>query len=129
MNHTLLYILLFTLFLNHLGCATIMKEEEERVLIESQPPGVRVDLGEQICHTPCTLEFPRGKNLTAVFTKSGFKSQTHKINGSSLDGWLWGNLSYLFLFPIAVGVDFYTGYAYDYGPDELNIEMETIDNP
>lgn len=127
MKFILLYFLLFLLSLGPLGCATIMKEKEERIWIDSQPLGVKVDLGEQICHTPCTLEFPRGKNLTAVFTKPGFKSQTHRIRGYSLDGWLWGNFAYLVLFPIAIAIDFYTGYAYDYGPDQLHVEMQPID--
>ena len=128
-NTTTRHLLLLSLCLGPMGCATIMKEKEERILINSQPSGVRVDLGQQVCHTPCTLEFPRGQNITAVFTRHGFESQTHHINGHSLDGWLLGNLAYLFLFPIAVGIDFYTGYAYDYGPDQLNVEMKSIEKP
>ena len=128
-NHLrFLYVTLFSLslLLGPLGCATIMKYEEEHIYIDSDPPGVKVDLEEYTCHTPCTLELPRGRNLQAVLTRPGFRSQTHHINGHSLDGWLWGNLAYLFFFPVAIGVDFYTGYAYDYGPDRLHVKMEPV---
>ena len=119
----LLLLLLVPIF--SVSCSTIMKEELEEFSIVSTPPGAVATFNNGIkCHTPCSLELERGSSYSLSIMKPGYKTTQHEINGSSWDGWLWGNLAFVFAFPIAVGVDFYTGYAYDFGPESLTIKLE-----
>lgn len=108
-----------------LGCATIMKEEWEDIYIETDPPGaiVNVDNGQK-CFTPCHLELARKKNYNLVIRKDGFAEKKYFVSGRSIDGWLWGNLVFLLGLPIAVGVDFYTGNAYDFSPSHIVVQLE-----
>jgi uncharacterized protein YceK len=107
------------------GCSTIMKEEWEEVYIESTPAGaqVQVDNG-QSCHTPCHLELDRGKAYKLTLQKDGYEEHSYDLNGKSLDGWLWGNTVFLIGLPIAVAIDFYTGYAYDFSPSEILVDLK-----
>ena len=108
-----------------MACSTIMKEEWEEVYIETQPAGARVKVNNgQECFTPCHLELERKKGVELSIEKEGFQAESYSISGHSLDGWLWGNLVFLVGLPIAVGVDFYTGYAYDFSPSEIVVELK-----
>lgn len=112
------------LFFIQASCATIMKEEWEEVFIDSTPPGAQVQVSNgEVCHTPCHLELERSKSVDLTISKEGFPEKKYSINGKSLDGWLWGNLVFLVGLPIAVGVDLYTGYAYDFSPDEIKVDF------
>ena len=108
-----------------LGCSTIMKEEYEELYIETQPAGAIVSFENGMsCHTPCSLELERGENYQLSINKPGYQSVRKSISGSSWDGWLWGNLAFLFAMPIGIGVDFYTGYAYDFSPEKIQVELK-----
>lgn len=108
-----------------LGCSTIMKEELEEFYIVSTPPGAVVSMNNGMkCHTPCSLELERGSDYSLILKKPGFKETKHEIKGSSWDGWLWGNIAFAFALPFAIGYDFYTGYAYDFSPETLAVDLE-----
>ena len=117
------------LFLLQANCASIMKEDWEELDIETQPPGAVVTISNgQVCHTPCSLELERGENYSVTITKPGYQTETHQVSGSSWDGWLWGNLAFIVAFPIAIGVDFYTGYAYDFSPDLIKRDLKSTND-
>jgi len=120
MKIALLFLVVF-----QLGCSTIMKEEWEEIYIDSKPPGalVKVDNGQQ-CHTPCHLELERSKSVNLSINKEGYETKKHFVNGKSLDGWLWGNLVFLVGLPVAVAVDFYTGYSYDFSPSSIEVDLK-----
>ena len=118
-----LFILLPILFL--LGCATIMKEDFEEMFIETTPAGAIATFSNGLsCHTPCSLELERGENFKISIAKPGYQTVTRSISGSSWDGWLWGNLAFLPAMPIGVAIDFYTGYAYDFSPEKIVVELK-----
>lgn len=118
----ILFILLFSL---QMACSTIMKEEWEEVYISTEPAGAVVSVSNgEVCHTPCHLELERKKSVDLKISKEGYEEVAYSINGRSLDGWLWGNLVFLIGLPIAVGVDFYTGYAYDFSPGDIVVQLK-----
>jgi len=107
------------------SCATIMKQEWEQLIIETKPAGAVVNLSNGVsCHTPCTLELDRGDSYAVKIKKPGYKEYDVNVKGNSWDGWLFGNLVFVFGMPIAVAVDFYTGYAYDFSPDKINVSLQ-----
>ena len=114
-------------FMTQIGCSTIMKEKWEEIQINSTPPGAKVNVSNgKVCHTPCHLELERGKSVNLEIGKNGYQSEKISVSGKSLDGWLWGNLVFLIGLPIAVAVDFYTGYSYDFSPDNIELELKKL---
>ncbi|MCB9026322.1 MAG: PEGA domain-containing protein [Bdellovibrionaceae bacterium] len=108
-----------------LGCASIMKEEWEEIFIKTNPPGAEVAASNgESCFTPCHLELDRKISVDLTLKKEGFEEEKYNVNGKSIDPWLWGNLIFLIGFPIAVGVDFYTGYAYDFSPSKIELDLK-----
>lgn len=102
-----------------------MKEDYEELYIESNPPGATATLNNGIvCYTPCNLDLERGDNYDVEISKPGYEKIQKHVSGSSWDGWLWGNLAFLIAAPIAVGVDFYTGYAYDFDPEIVKVDLQ-----
>lgn len=118
-------LFLTLLLISQIACSTIMKEDWEEVFIETKPAGavVSVSTGEK-CHTPCHLELERKKSVNLKIQREGYEDHEYFINGRSFDGWIWGNLVFLLGFPIGVGVDFYTGYAYDFSPGEIIVDLK-----
>jgi hypothetical protein len=102
-----------------------MKEEWEEIPVETTPPGAKVSISNGMtCHTPCHLEFERGKVYELKISKDGYKSETLKLNGRSIDGWVWGNLVFLVGLPVGIAIDFYTGYAFDFSPGKIEKELK-----
>ena len=118
------YVTLLVLTAFSIGCATIIKPEEDRFEIQTQPAGAVVTYGKNTCHTPCTLELPRKQNFSFKITKPGFKTQTVEVTGSSWDAWVLGNIGFFWAFPIGMAYDFYTGAAYDFEPEFLDLKLK-----
>ena len=117
-------LLVAFMFMGASGCATIMKQEYEELFIRSQPAGAFVELtGGLSCHTPCSLELERGSDYSLTIKKPGYKTKQMDVNGSSWDAWLLGNIVFI-VFPVAVAYDFYSGYAYDFSPDEIEVDLQ-----
>jgi hypothetical protein len=122
MKHT--QIILLALLILNFGCATIIRDDIELVPILTEPAGALVKGGPETCHTPCDMELERKKEYNLVITKPGYKTERVELSGSSLDGWLWGNLAFLVGAPIGVIWDFYSGKAWDYDPEEITLELK-----
>lgn len=106
------------------SCATFMKQDMETLPINTTPPGATVKIGEHQCHTPCELELPRKQKFEVIIQKSGYAPAKTSVSGSSLDGWLWGNLVFLVGAPIGIAWDFYSGAAWDLSPNEISYELK-----
>lgn len=121
----LIIVIVLTTF--QIGCATIMKEEWEEIPIETTPPGAKVTISNGlVCHTPCHLEFERGKSYELKIDKEGYKPETLRLNGKSIDNWVWGNLVFLIGLPVGVVIDFYTGYAFDFSPGKIEKDLKKL---
>lgn len=120
----LILLLFFTLH-----CAT-MTSRSQVISIDSEPRGMNVFLledkhEETLGTTPTLLKFPRqpkihlmlrGKSKTQMDIQCNFRWATT----------LGGNLIFFYFWPLAVGIDYFSGNAYDC---PLQNKLETLKSP
>jgi PEGA domain len=57
------------------GCASITRGTTDQVQIQSEPPGAEVRTSmNQVCTTPCTLQFNRKDEFTVTASKPGYNA-------------------------------------------------------
>lgn len=101
-----------------------MKERRQPLSIETNPAGAQISVAQHECSSPCSLVLARQQDYNVHIAKDGYLPQTIKIKGDSWDPWIWGNLIFIFFAPIGLFVDFYSGYAYDFKPSKVDIDLK-----
>jgi hypothetical protein len=113
------------------GCASIMNGANQKVHLDSVPPGAQVTIfaiekstGQPESAgaprpTPTTVELSRSKVYRLLFKGDGFPEREITL-GQSVSGWVWGNL----LFGgIGFLVDMGTGGMFKLVPEPAVIDM------
>ena len=102
------------------GCGSITRGTTEKIVFLSEPAGAAMTTDTKYAcpATPCSLDVERSDAFDATFAKPGYRSQTvsvrTKVVGSGAAG-MAGNL--LAGGIVGIGVDAYTGAAYDHTPN------------
>lgn len=106
------------------GCATIMNEDMVTVPVTTTPPGARLVVNGMEYTSPATVTAPRGKgDFKVSITKDGYQPVDLMLTQSE-DAWLWGNI--LFGGIIGLVVDYVSGDAYDFDPEEVSVELQAV---
>lgn len=119
--------LLFTVIL-FTGCATIMTDKMQMIVVNSRPKDAKVTLFNeegQIIYkgkTPCNIKLRKDDlaNSRLTIEKDGYKMKEIYL-GSKYEKWVWGNCCILIL-PIAV--DFIAGRAKRAEIDEVYLILQ-----
>ena len=111
------------------GCASVTRGTTENISISSTPSGVEAAVtGLEVpttCTTPCAVVAKRSADITIIFEKEGYQSQTvqltKEVSGTGAAGFA-GNLLAGGL--IGMGVDAATGAATDHKPNPVIVTMQ-----
>ena len=112
-----------------IGCASIISGYYQEITINSNPCGALItvlsekgDVKLENETTPIILELPRGnKYFTLKIIKEGYKPN-EIILVRTINGWVFGNV--IFGGIIGIAIDFYTGAAYSFLPDNIFVNLE-----
>lgn len=108
------------------SCATVVNGKKEMFEVKTLPEGATVKINGQSCESPCSFELNRGTNYVVKIQKEGYQEKKIKIDGKSMDGWLWGNI--LLGGVIGLAVDYGSGAAYDFEPEGLDLILRKEEN-
>jgi len=121
-------VILSALVFGLISCATILSGSQQKVNVESDPPGAKVYLNDKYTHrkTPCRLYVKRkghnnDKEHEYLLKKEGFADYTYK-DDATMNPWVLGNLVWGGL--IGIGIDWLSGSIYKYDK-----EVSAILNP
>lgn len=104
------------------ACGSIARGTTERMAFTTEPPGAQmVTTKAYACPaTPCSLEIDRSDEFDVTFSKAGYQSQVipvrTKVVGNGAAG-MAGNV--LLGGVVGIGVDAYTGAAFDHFPNPV----------
>lgn len=104
------------------ACGSITRGTTERMAFMTEPPGAQMSTTKAYAcpATPCSLEIDRSDEFDVTFSKAGYQTQVipvrTKVVGSGAAG-MAGNL--LLGGVVGVGVDAYTGAAFDHVPNPV----------
>lgn len=110
------------------GCASITRGWNEQIQFNSDPPEatVRTSMGHS-CLTPCTLQFGRKDEFTAVFAKPGYVTETvsvrTQIAGAGAAGFA-GNV--IVGGVVGMGVDAASGATLEHCPNPVAVTMRRV---
>lgn len=101
------------------GCATVVNGDTVPITVKAKEPGTKVKANGQTFDIPVVLQLPRGMgNQDLVFVKDGEeeKAVTLKETGSA---WVFGNVFFLLLGIIFIGIDAANPHGYTLDPDQI----------
>ena len=86
-------VVLLVFILNITGCATILKEKETQVKVDSEPQGAEVYLTThrretRLGRTPTTLTLDNRRSADLTFKKDGYEDSSHTIKSDLAGGWM-----------------------------------------
>jgi len=125
-RNNFIVLLVISVFLLSLGCASIMHGSKQSISFQSTPTGANVEIRDAMgvafgsCETPCTLDLKRKREYKVTITKFGYNPVDIVIQKKS-DGWIWGNI--LFGGVIGLIIDFSNGSAYRLSPSEVQATL------
>lgn len=126
-------VVLLVFILNVVGCATILKEKETQVKIDSEPQGATIYrlsggmLGRhrdiKLGKTPATITFKNRNNVGLIFKKDGYEESTYEIRAELQNGWMVASFV-CFIFPALV--DLASGNAKTLKDKEVKVVLEPV---
>lgn len=108
------------------ACGSITRGTMEKMAFLTEPPGATMTTtkGYACPATPCSLEVERSDEFDVTFVKPGFRPETvpvrTKVVGAGAAG-MAGNV--LAGGVIGIGVDAYTGAAFDHTPNPVSVSL------
>ncbi len=126
------YIFFFFISLSVVNCATIVKDSEQSISVDSDPRSSHciISQGNKTIlsrKTPFVMHVDRSsKDIISRCEKEGYHDST-EINKSKSNGWAWGNI--IFGGIIGLLVDIATGKMWDYHSSIfVNLQKEEVKN-
>jgi hypothetical protein len=110
------------------ACATITRGTTNDIQISSEPSGANVRTSiSHSCISPCTIKVGRRDEFQVVFNKDGYKEAVipvkTQVAGAGVAG-MAGNV--LVGGVVGVGVDAYTGAAFEHSPNPVHAVLEPL---
>ncbi len=125
--------MLVIFIINIIGCATILKEKQAKVKIESEPQGAEIyklvggmfgDKREvRIGRTPATMTFSNRSSVGLIFKKDGYEESNYIIRSEPQGGWMIASLA-CFIFPAII--DFVTRNAWSLKDKEVKVTLDPV---
>jgi hypothetical protein len=114
------YILIAVMFL-FTSCASIINGPDQRVSIQSDPPGADIELdGKHAGHTPTVLKILRNKDHVLVLTKEGYLAQKKNLKREL------SSVAILYILPgglASFALDATSGAQFCF-PDKVDVKLE-----
>jgi hypothetical protein len=124
--HVFFLILFSVLSVLFIGCASIVRGDSEKLMIQSNPSGAQVRLSTgQFATTPFEFEVKRKGTIFVSISKDGYKTVETAVI-SSIDGASLGVgtvANFIFLPVINDVVDYKTGANYSHKPNPLIVTL------
>ena len=124
--HVFFLILFSVLSVLFIGCASIVRGDAEKLMIQSNPSGAQVRLSTgQFATTPFEFEVKRKGTIFVSISKDGYKTVETAVI-SSIDGASLGVgtvANFIFLPVINDVVDYKTGANYSHKPNPLIVTL------
>jgi hypothetical protein len=123
LSRKILLLTVFTGLYSSTGCATLIQGRHQELTINSNPPGATFEVAGISGTTPGTVSLERKeKHHTISIRKPGYETAQVRV-GRELNPWIAGNLLLSYAFPIGFAVDFYTGSAYKFDTDNVQVNL------
>lgn len=108
------------------GCATVTRGTTNDIQITSEPAGANAKTSmSHTCITPCIIKVGRKDEFQVIFNKEGYKEAIipvkTQVAGAGVAGMAGNVLVGGF---VGVGVDAYTGAAYEHSPNPVHAVLE-----
>lgn len=110
---------LLLILLSLSGCATIVNGDTVPINVKGKEPGTQVKANGQTFTVPVVLQLPRGRGpQDLIFFKEDEEERavTLKETGSA---WVFGNVFFLLLGIIFIGIDAANPHGYTLTPDDI----------
>jgi hypothetical protein len=121
------------------GCASIMSGPKQSVMIDSEPKGATVTIGEEMTRdhkkimavsniagvTPITVTIPRKDGMIEI-SKEGYRTQQVELV-RSMNAWFLGDVVLTSL--LSSSIDTSTGALYEYKPGQYMITLVPVNAP
>lgn len=114
------------------GCASIMSGPNQTVSVKSNPAGAKATFYNEkgvavaSCNTPATVTLKRRHDYVLTVEKEQFAPFETPVSGG-LNGWYVGNVLLGGLIGFVI-VDPLTGAMWSLSPDDVNVELASIDS-
>ncbi len=119
-------ILMLSLALLQISCASIINESTDRVLVTTIPKGAKIESDDNTCISPCHLTLRRGRSYVLKISKENYKTKEIYLDGRSWDAAMWGNV--LIGGFIGLGIDMASEKGYDFEPENVSTALQKEEN-
>lgn len=109
------------------GCASITKGSRQSVGVSSSPIGVTFTVEGMTYNTPAIVKLKRNMDHIIVFHKDGYADASGTISSEN-NGWIWGNLIFLWGAPVGIFIDYLVGSYCDLSPTAVNVTLQPFAN-
>lgn len=101
------------------GCATIVNGDTVPINVKAIEPGTQVKANGQTFTVPVVLQLPRGRgNQDLIFFREGEDERAVTLHETG-SGWVFGNVFFLLLGIIFIGIDAANPHGYTLAPDDI----------
>lgn len=108
------------------GCATITRGTTEVLVVNTDPPGAKVEISDgHQCSSPCSVELKRKHDYHVKIVKAGYEPIETDIKSQIVGAGAAGMAGNVLVGGIiGVGVDAYTGATKGLKPNPLTVSLE-----
>ena len=119
-------IIVYFFAFNLAGCATVMNGSTQDVGITSTPTGAKIIVDNKaVGVTPIVTDLSRKEGHTVSIEMPGYKPVGLTVSKVTSQ-WVWGNLFFLPVAFIGLGIDYVSGGMYKLSPLQLNADLEKV---
>jgi hypothetical protein len=118
-------LLFFIILFCFTGCATLFKNKNSSVYLNSAPQKAKVYVdGNYVGVSPVKVDLSSKKNYVIVFKLDGHEDKTYFLNQQV--GTKWVVLDILFGFGVPIIIDAITGSWYELSTENVNVALEEV---
>lgn len=115
------------------GCASVARGTSENLNVISNPPGAVATVGDtsndtlMTCVTPCVVSVMRNADISVSAKKDGYQTEGMRLRLESSGAAAAAEAGNVLLGGIVgLGVDMYTGAAFDHKPNPVELTLEPL---
>ncbi len=121
-------IVLCIFIINMTGCATILKDKETKMPVNSEPQGADVFLGSgknqvRVGRTPTIVKLYNKEPAYLTFRKDGYEDSVYEAKPWINNGWMFASFTCLI---VPALVDFISHNTYSFKEKEIKIILDPV---
>jgi hypothetical protein len=121
MRRHLRLLLAAALILIQFACATVISGRNQKITIQSSPPGADVEVDQRaVGKTPIVMKVKRKQRHAIKVRKEGYLEESRMTN-RAFNWWFTGNLLIGGL--VGMATDFISGATYCVDPDSIHVKL------